>query len=479
MSKQERKSILYYWSIRYFVILFISIMALGLLAMYAFYQASLNSQRHRLESMSGDLAAIAADNGGKLPDVPSMARFLEDIAASYDLTDRPIMFILDQDGNIVQQFPENPPEETQQVSRRLSEITTKVPHTIKLKSSEDKEPYLASIHPIRTEDSVAGYALYAAIEHNALDGMFAFRYPRWILLSSFLLIGWCIVYMMMRRLIRSIQEAAGAAQQIVAGDYQIQFEKSYKEKELYELTHSFKTMADRLSRLEALRTQLLAGVTHEFKTPVTSISGLIQAVRKKVVRGKEAELFLDHCLNECNRLQKMVEDLLDFNSFASGSINVNNEIVHLETVVAAILSRWRYGQDGATIEVVMETTGLEANLHVSTDPSRLEQILINLLNNARDALAEGGLIVVQLISDPLHCRIRVRDTGCGIPAEEQIDVFEPFFRGSGKKTRVHGLGLGLPFTRMIAHSMGGDLQLTESSPSGTTFTLVIPASHGS
>jgi signal transduction histidine kinase len=475
VSNQERKSILYYWSIRYFTILLISIVIIGILAAYAFYKNALSSQHNRLEAMASDLAALAADNGGRLPEVPNMAKFLDDLAAPHDLPDKPIMFILDHEGKVVQQFPPSPPEETAQIASRISEVMTDNPHIIKLDAPDDRAPYLVGIHPITLKSSIAGYALYVGTQHNVLDGMFAFRYPRWILLSAFLLIGWGIVYVLTRRLIKPIQEAADAAKQIVAGDYRIQFDKAYKEKEIHELTHSFTEMAKRLSRLESLRTQLLAGVTHEFKTPVTSISGLVQAVRKKVVKGKEAELFLDHCLQECNRLQKMVEDLLDFNSFASGTISVNSEIVHLETAITAMLARWRYGQADQTIDVSLETAALEANLHVSTDPSRLEQILINLLNNARDAAA--GKIVVQLISDSSQCCIRVQDSGCGIPIAEQADVFEPFYRGKEKKTRVHGLGLGLPFSRLMAQSMGGNLLLTDSSHNGTIFTLVIPANE--
>ncbi|THF75335.1 HAMP domain-containing sensor histidine kinase [Cohnella fermenti] len=479
MSSPQRKSILYYWSIRYLTILFVSIVVLGLLAMYLFNWNALYQQKSRLQNIVRDIGAAAEDNGGRLPEVPDMERFLSDLAARHGLPDDPILFILDSEGGVVQQFPPSPPKETDQIAERMPEVLSRGAQIIALDAYEGRKPLFVGIQPIAVADRTAGYALYAVARQDVLDGIFAFRYPRIILLSLFMLLGWGIVYALTRRLMTPIREAAEAAKQIVAGNYDLHLDKEYKEKEIHELASSFKEMADRLSRLEALRTQLLAGVTHEFKTPVTSISGLLQAVRKKVVRGKEAEVFLDHCMNECDRLQKMVEDLLDFNSFAAGVINVRNEPTPLNETIAAMIDRWRCGQDRLQTEVRLEMAASKTNPIVFTDPTRLEQILVNLLNNAKDATAGEGSIRISVSSDPEWSIIRVEDTGCGIPAEEQKDIFEPFYRGAEKKVLIHGLGLGLPFSRLIARSLGGDLALKSSSASGSAFELHIPLSTAS
>ncbi len=449
-------------------------MILTIFTLYVIEKNALSNQRSGLEDMVHDLGSLAASSGGALPKVPNMAHFLDERASQNGLRDRPIMFILDQEGVIIQQFPPDPPDETAEITTRLSEIMSGETHIIALKSKEDREPFIVGVHPITIESTIIGYALYVVVQLNVLDGILEFKYPRFILLISFILISWAIIYVMTRRLIKPIQEAAKAAQHIVDGNYDIHVNKEHKEKEIYELMYSFKEMADRLNRLESLRTQLLAGVTHELQTPVTSISGLVQAVRKKVVKGEEADVFLDHCLNDCDRLQKMVEDLLDFNSYASGAITVKPELIDLKSVMREIIARWRHGQAHLTTEIVMENLDESVDWHVYTDPFRLEQIMINLLNNARDAMAPGRMVVVRLNSVLDQFHIRVQDTGCGIPNEEQQDVFEPFYRGMEKKTRVRGLGLGLPFSRMLTRSMGGDLVLTDSSPIGTAFTIHIP-----
>lgn len=139
------------------------------------------------------------------------------------------------------------------------------------------------------------------------------------MLISLGLLGWLVIYLLTKKLSTPIKEVADAAKQIVMGNYDIHLEKDRREDEIYELIHSFKEMADRLRQLELMRTELLAGVTHELKTPVTSISGLVQAVKDDIVGGEEAKEFLEICSKETVRLQKMVEDLLDFNSLPSAT----------------------------------------------------------------------------------------------------------------------------------------------------------------
>jgi signal transduction histidine kinase len=180
-------------------------------------------------------------------------------------------------------------------------------------------------------------------------------------------------------------------------------------------------------------------------------------------------------LKETGRLQKMVEDLLDFNRFAANTVTVTHQLVDLRAELNEMAVRWKQAQESKAVYPVVETMGEEAGWQVSTDPVRLEQIMVNLLNNARDAMHQGGAITIRLYSEPSQYRIEVQDTGEGIPAKEQGKVFESFYRGERKRVHVHGLGIGLPFSRLISHSLGGDLILSDSTPEGTTFTLLIPA----
>lgn len=474
----HRKSLLYYWSIRYFLLLITGLAIVGSITLYIIQANALSAQRQGMKNLVRDVAQAAAANEGIIPGNPSAGRWLNERVNQYGLDIKPIVIILDLQGKVISQFPPAPPVGATQVQAELQDIMIRNEpdmFVFTIHSKQDITTYQAAVFPMTDPALTMGYALYITPKVNALKEML--KYKELIaLVLTIVLIGWGIIYLMTKRLVKPIQQAADAAEQIVGGNYNLQFDRSHKEEEIQELMKSFKEMADRLNRLEELRSQLIAGVTHELKTPVASISGLIQAVKGQVVTGEEADLFLELCLKDSYRLQKMIEDLLDFNSFVDSTVSIEKEWCHLDKMVAENVERWLLSQDQSEIRVVMDLPDRADGWKVRTDPLRIEQIIVNLLNNARDAMASKGTVSVHLIPGLGKSHIQVHDTGKGIPAGEHSEIFEPFYRGVDKKTRIRGLGIGLTFSRIIARSLGGDLILSGSSPGSTTFTLTIPSS---
>jgi signal transduction histidine kinase len=186
---------------------------------------------------------------------------------------------------------------------------------------------------------------------------------------------------------------------------------------------------------------------------------------------------LDISLKETERLQQMVIGLLDFNSFASGKIHVEREQLDLGKLLKEITYQWSLLYQDDSLELITDIPQAQYNAY--GDPGRIQQIIVNLLNNSRQALAgkaqeHGQIKVTLLVQSSKMLAIHVTDTGSGIPLGEQKNIFERYFRGSNKKFAVHGLGLGLTFSRMLAIAMNGNLALVESSPKGTTFELLLP-----
>jgi signal transduction histidine kinase len=132
------------------------------------------------------------------------------------------------------------------------------------------------------------------------------------MLSAIGLLGYGVIFYLAKQLAKPIRRVAFAAQQIEQGSYAISLptEKEIKEEEISDLVDAFKTMSSRLEHLEEMRSELLAGVSHDLKTPVTSISGLLQAVNEDVVTGAEEKEFIEIYLKETERLQQMIESLL-------------------------------------------------------------------------------------------------------------------------------------------------------------------------
>jgi len=461
-----------YWSIRYFLIISLCLAVMMITSLYIMRTTANQKQTRGLEAMARDVASMAADNGGILHKSPTLHNTLETLVKRHGLSGRPILFILDNNGRIKQQEPSNPPEGTTQFDAVLPQIMTGSAHVLKFKPADNDVPYMIAIHPILQKSTVTGYLLYFEKKQTKLKELFV-NSPRFILLSVFFLIGWGTVYTMTRRLISPIREVAEAAKQVVAGSYDIHLNKAYKEAEIYELTHSFNEMANRLSHLDALRSQLLTGITKELKSPVVSIHRKIQAVKNREVSSEEKYEYLEASLEESRRLQSMVEHLLEFNRYITSEVSIARENCDLDTLVADIIDRWSTNQQDDKLKVVQHTANDRKDWKTWTDPMRIEQILVNLFNNAKDAVITEGTISVLLQHESNEIRIHVRDTGRGISQEEYVDVFEPFYRGRDNKPHAHGLGIGLPFSRLIARSLGGDLVLTDGTPGKTTFTVIL------
>ncbi|WP_318507528.1 HAMP domain-containing sensor histidine kinase [Bacillus sp. T3] len=263
---------------------------------------------------------------------------------------------------------------------------------------------------------------------------------------------------------------------MIKGNYEVELNDDVQEKELYQLMNSFKGMTTRLEQLETLRTQLLAGVTHELKTPITSVSALVQAVKDDIVKGEKQKEFLQMALKESQRLQSMVEDLISFNTFSTGSVKVAMENINVTRVIKEIVYQWEIVHLSQTNHVTLKFITNQDSILTVADPLRTQQILVNLLNNSLHAVKgkTDGEITVSIYQDNHWVSIEVADNGYGISVDEQPNVFERFYRGKNKKHVERGLGLGLPYSLLLAKAQGGNLSLKESSENGTTFLLQLP-----
>jgi signal transduction histidine kinase len=163
---------------------------------------------------------------------------------------------------------------------------------------------------------------------------------------------------------------------------------------------------------------------------------------------------------------------LDFNSFSVNQFSIIKEPQYMNTVIEETTYQWRITQEDERIQLNVHL--LDEDELMDMDGMRLKQVLINLLNNAKQSIEQTGTISVTLQKERETIGIIVKDSGVGIPYDEQDLIFERFYRGENKKFKVRGLGLGLPFSRMIAKALGGDLLLVESSPEGSTFIVILP-----
>ena len=464
-TKNKRVTLLSYWTSRYFFTLLIGLLIISLISALWIRHTTLENRLELMGFMAQEMVNRITDVS--VPGIPpseNVPKFSEDRFRIRDIN--PTMYITNTDGEVVSS---NLPLEHGELSifsqliKGKDEIETYI-------SSENNKKYYAVKKKIEIEDTLMGWVLMVESKDKLTTvkreyGQLA------ILIVGLALFGWWAIYFLSRRLAHPIKQVAEAAKQVQSGNYEINLSDHIKEREVYELVSSFKQMAGRLEQLEKIRTELLAGVTHELKTPVTSISGLLQAVNDGVVTGQEAEEFIRMALVETAKMKTMVGDLLAFNTFAVDAVPVKISQLDIDKFMKDLITQWKAIQEQSDIEVKLQL--LHKKVMISADLVRLQQIMTNLLTNAGQAILGVGEINISLSEKGDYVSVIMQDSGTGILPEEQALIFERFFRGENKKYGVRGLGLGLPLSKMMAQSIKGNLYLIESNEKGTRFELLL------
>lgn len=231
---------------------------------------------------------------------------------------------------------------------------------------------------------------------------------------------------------------------------------------------------------ERMKSEFLANVSHELRTPITPIKGYAEMMaRKKFPRAKE-ESFLQGILQSTERLERVVEILVDFAAMEAGRLKARVEPVPVKELVARLTDKWKE-RDGDHRFVRKIGASVPA---VMGDPKLLGRSLDELVDNAVKFSPDGGPI--EITAEPYsngsrrtrvsRVRITVRDHGIGIEPEQMPDLFQDFRQGDGSETRSYGgLGLGLAYVKRIASVHGGDVMVESEPGKGSSFSLVLPA----
>lgn len=225
-----------------------------------------------------------------------------------------------------------------------------------------------------------------------------------------------------------------------------------------------KRLQEELVRARSLAVvgELAATVAHEIKNPLAGISGAVQILRDTIPPDDSRRQIVAEILEQIRRLDRIVRDLL---IFARPANPVRQEV----DLAATFLRAWALVAPPAEAPRVRFGVEGAEGVVVSADPHLLEQVWINLFQNAIEAMSGGGELRVRVVPEAARVRIEVRDTGAGIDPAHVGKVFEPFF-----STKVRGTGLGLAITRKIVEAHGGRIDLSSAPGQGTTVSVEIP-----
>ncbi len=229
-----------------------------------------------------------------------------------------------------------------------------------------------------------------------------------------------------------------------------------------------------LKRLENLRRDFVANVSHELKTPLTAIQGavetLLDGALKDPVHGRP---FLESIAEESARLGRLVDDLLTLAQVESRQTVLRKRPISIDSFLQQEVERHRPLARTHQVSLVLEPVPSDPSLDADRD--QLAQAVGNLLDNGIKYNRPHGRVTVRAVLREGQCRIVVEDTGIGIPAEDLPRIFERFYRVDKARSReTGGTGLGLSIVKHVAEAHGGTVQVESRPGQGTTFTLILP-----
>ena len=246
---------------------------------------------------------------------------------------------------------------------------------------------------------------------------------------------------------------------------------------IYLLDDSWSRFTYEQEKQVRLKREFISVVSHELRTPLSSVLGYTEFLEDEVAGTltDDQKTFVAHIQDGTRRLQRLVDDLLDFSALEGGSLRLEPRSVDVrETLLSALVSMRPQAQKaGITLVEAIPRQPIPMVL----DPGRLEQVLINLVGNAIKFTPAGGSITVRVSSLPNELRVEVIDTGIGIPTDLVPRVFDRFFQVDSTNTRErNGVGLGLAISKAIVEAHGGRIGCFSQVDKGSTFWFALPLS---
>jgi signal transduction histidine kinase len=270
-----------------------------------------------------------------------------------------------------------------------------------------------------------------------------------------------------------IRRVTNAAEEIARGNYEQQVPVAGP-KEVKGLATSFNQMSKQVKHSQQMLRDFVADVSHELRSPLTSIKGFAQAMVDGTAKGKEAQLKAATVIeDESKRMMRLVDELLEFSRLESGQITMVKEPVDLKELLQQCYEIFLMHAEEKGVNLKKDIEPLPP---IIGDIDRLEQVFSNLLDNALKHTPSGGDInIIARHPNPNFAEISITDTGPGIPAEQMRHVFERFYRADPSAGKA-GAGLGLAIARQIVLAHRGDIMAKSTLGKGTEFVVRLPAS---
>lgn len=333
---------------------------------------------------------------------------------------------------------------------------------------------LSVFAPITSDYKVRGYVvIHSSMQsvHEAADNLLNISYIMLVilfLLSLIILIFFTeIVYIPLRKITL-------ATEQYASGNMHYEFSVE-SEDEMGYLAATLSYMASEIARAEDDQKKFVANVSHDFRSPLTSIKGYLEAMIDGTIPPEMHEKYLNILLNETERLHKLTNSLLTLNNLNTTGMMINRTDFDINKTIRNVAASFEGTCRAKTIAIELVLTGDE--MYVYADVDKIQQVLYNLLDNAIKFSHHNSIIKMETTDKHSKVFVSVKDSGIGIPKDDLKLIWDRFYksdlsRGKDKK----GTGLGLSITKEIIRSHGENINVISTEGVGTEFIFSLPKS---
>jgi len=336
---------------------------------------------------------------------------------------------------------------------------------------DNPESMLTAGHPILIDDRVIGAALVSvsmAELEAAITGMHRITL---LSLAIAVLFGSALIYMSSRAITRPLRQMNEAAGVIAGGVFEKRIPIQSKD-EVGQLATQFNTMAESLHIQEKIRRSFIANLSHDIRSPLTSMLGFMKAIQDGTVPPDQQPYYINIVLDETERLIKLSNDLLDIHQLQDTELELTKTIFDINELIRKTIMGF---EQRATEKKITVTSHFahEADM-VIADEGKIQRCLHNLIDNAIKFTPEVGEITVETTVTGKKATVSVTDNGRGMSLEEQKHVFDRFFKGdSSRNEDKRGSGLGLSIAQEFIRAHGETITLESSLKKGSTFQFTL------
>lgn len=324
--------------------------------------------------------------------------------------------------------------------------------------------------PFVQNDTVLGAVL---IQTNAqiIEGGLMAMIPQTIMVATMAMsIAATLVFFYVRSVMKPLNDVTRAARAMADGNFDVRVSTETGSPEITELSTAFNSMAGKLSEVEGSRREFVANVSHELRSPITSISGFVEGMEDGTIPAEEHPKYLALVGDETRRLSKLIGDLLALSRLERDDAALEVSEFDINEMLRRAIIRRVNDLESKQMEVECEFH--QEPCMVRADSDRIEQVVVNLLDNAIKFTPEGGRITLTTQADRDVCTVTVQDNGVGIAPEDREKVFDRFFTADRAHTAGKGTGLGLSICQRIMEMHGQTLRLKDTQE-GTAFAFTL------